>query len=246
MITLEVCANSITSALAAQKGGAARVELCANLNQGGITPSYGEIVLARKLLKIPSYILIRPRPGDFLYSDEEYEVMKVDINAVITAGCAGIVVGILDLYGQVDKARCKPLIDLAKNAGLGVTFNRAFDMANNQIQALEDIIELGCDRLLTSGAKSTAIEGAGNIAHLVKIADKRIKIMPGGGINEYNIASLVHFTGAKEFHTSARNTIDSKMFYHNDQILLDNSGEEYTIDVTDAERVKTILKLANS
>jgi copper homeostasis protein len=159
-VILEVCANSATSAIAAQDGGAARVELCENLAEGGTTPSYGQMILARKHLHIKLYVLIRPRRGDFLYTDLEFEVMQADIRTCIEAGCDGVVIGMLKADGSVDKERCTELVRLARQWGLGVTFHRAFDMCADQFQALEDIIEIGCERILTSGGKSTAMEGA--------------------------------------------------------------------------------------
>jgi copper homeostasis protein len=246
MITLEVCANSVHSALAAQQGGAIRIELCDNLREGGTTPSYGQIKIVRELLKIQFYVLIRPRNGDFIYSDLEFEVMKLDIETCIEKGCDGIVIGILKADGSVDKERCAQLIKIAKAGGLGVTFHRAFDMCRDYFEALEDIIELGCDRILTSGGKSTAMEGASTIARLVSMAKGRIGIMPGSGINEYNIADLVRYSGTTEFHSSARSRIESEMQYRNPNILLSGSGEEYTMQQTDAERVKKLIRLANN
>jgi copper homeostasis protein len=246
MVALEVCANSITSAVAAQAGGASRVELCENLNEGGTTPSFGQILLARKLLHIKLYVLIRPRAGDFLYSDIEFETMMTDIRNCVELGCDGIVTGVLKADGTIDKERCLQLVREAKQWGLGVTFHRSFDMCIDQYQALEDIIELGFERILTSGGKSTAMEGASIINHLVEKAAGRIIIMPGGGINENNAADLVHFTGVNEIHASARAHLLSQMQYKNDHILMGPSiGDEYSIDVSDTEKVKTILKAAN-
>ena len=246
-ISLEVCANSVTSALAAQNGGAARVELCENLFEGGTTPSYGEILMARKLLHIKLYVLIRPRGGDFLYTDLEFDIMMADIRYCIEAGCDGIVIGMLNADGTIDKARCAEMINLARQWGLGVTFHRAFDMCSDLFQAMEDIIELGCERILTSGGKSTAMEGAYNVARLISKAASRILIMPGSGVNESNVADLVRFTGATEVHSSARVRVASKMKYKNEHIIMgDTIGDEYSTDVTDTERVKNIIKMANS
>jgi len=245
MITLEVCANSITSAIAAQNGGATRVELCDNLNAGGTTPSFGQFVETKKLLQIPVYPLIRPRTGDFLYSDLEFEVMKTDVTNFIAAGCEGIVIGILKTDGTIDRARCAILVNMAKAAGIKCTFHRAFDMCRDLFEAMEVIIDLGCDKILTSGGKSTAMEGVTTIARLVKAAAGRISIMPGSGINEHNIAYLVSFTGAKEFHTSGRKTIDSMMEYRNEHILLNDTGEEFTQEVTDAEKLRKMIELLN-
>lgn len=246
-VLLEVCANSVTSALAAQSGGAYRVELCENLYEGGTTPSHGEIMLARKLLHIKLYVLIRPRGGDFLYTDLEYDVMLADVNYCIQAGCDGIVIGMLNADGTVDKERCGKLVEKASQMGVGVTFHRAFDVCADMDRALEDIIEIGCERLLTSGGKTTAMEGASNIARLIKQAGGRIAIMPGSGVDEKNAADLVFFTGAKEIHSSARKRTESKMTYQNDHIVMgSNYGNEYTLEFTDAERVRDILKTANS
>ncbi|MDB5151951.1 MAG: copper homeostasis protein CutC [Mucilaginibacter sp.] len=246
MINLEVCANSLTSALAAQEGGAIRVELCDNLNEGGTTPSYGQILLARKMLDIKLYPLIRPREGDFLYTDIEFEIIKADVKYCIEAGCDGIVIGILNADGSIDKQRCSELVHMAKLRGLGVTFHRAFDLCADMNQALEDIIEMGCERILTSGGKSTAIEGANVIARLIDKAAGRIIIMPGSGIDETTVADLIHFTKATEIHSSARKAVKSKMQYHNDRIILSsNNPDEYSIMVTDVQKVKDIIRLAN-
>jgi len=245
-VTLEVCANSAASALAAQAGGAVRVELCENLHDGGTTPSPGQIALARKQLHIKLYVLIRPRGGDFLYSDDEFEIMKRDVQYCTDAGCDGIVIGILNVDGSVDKPRCTELVKMAKANGLGVTFHRAIDMSSDMNKALEDIIELGCERILTSGGRSTAVEGVNVIAHLIERAAGRISIMPGAGVSENTVADIVHFTGAKEVHSSARSRVKSPMQYQNDHILMGYGDDsEYTHSVTDVERVKAIIKLAN-
>jgi len=246
-ITLEVCSNSVTSAIAAQEGGAIRVELCENLDEGGTTPSFGTILLARKHLHIQLFVLIRPRSGDFLYTDLEFEIIKADIRNCIEAGCDGIVIGILKADGTVDKERCSELIRMAKQFGLSVTFHRAFDMCADLYQSLEDIIALGCDRILTSGGKSTAMEGVNIIRHLVEQAAGRISIMPGSGIRDTNVADLVHFTGVTEVHSSAGKRITGKMEYKNDHILLSNGfTDEHGTYTTDAEIVEKIIAAANS
>ena len=245
-VRLEVCANSVASALAAQEGGAIRVELCENLNDGGTTPSHGQIALARKLLAIKLYVLIRPRGGDFLYSATEFEVMKADIRHCIETGCDGIVIGILNADGTVDKPRSSELVKMAKEKGLGVTFHRAIDMCLDMPQAMEDIIEIGCERILTSGGKSTAVEGVSVIAHLIEQAKGRITIMPGAGVNENTVADIVHYTGAIEIHSSARSDVKSKMAYCNDHILMGyGEADEYSFSQTNPERVKNIIRLAN-
>jgi copper homeostasis protein len=247
MISLEVCANSITSALAAQDGGAVRVELCDNLEAGGTTPSPGQITIARKLLKIKLYVLIRPRGADFLYTDVEFQTMLEDVKYCIAAGCDGIVTGILKADGTIDIERNTQLINLAKQAGLGATFHRAFDMCNDQSKALEDIIAMGFERILTSGGKSTAVEGSRAIAELVKQAKGRITIMAGSGITEINVSDLVMFTGVTEVHGTLQARVQSRMKYNNDYIIMgSNFGDEYAIDVTSVDRVRNVVKNANS
>lgn len=206
---LEVAANSVASALAAQEGGAARVELCAALELGGTTPSYAEIATARDRLVIPLYVLIRPRAGDFLYNDFECEVMLRDVEACVALGCNGVVLGMLDGEGQVDRARCRALIGAAGR--LGVTFHRAFDMVADQAQALEAVIGLGCERVLSSGARASAIEGAAALRALVEQAAGRLVVMPGAGVRSGNIAALAQATGASEFHASAKRALPSGM-----------------------------------
>lgn len=245
-VRLEVCANSVASALAAQEGGAVRVELCENMNDGGTTPSHGQIALARKLLGIKLYVLIRPRGGDFLYSDSEFEVMKADVKHCIETGCDGVAIGILNADGTVDKPRSGELVKMAREKGLGVTFHRAIDMCTDMRQAMEDIIDIGCERILTSGGKSTAVEGVGVIAHLIEQAKGRISIMPGAGVNESTVADIIHYTGATEIHSSARSDLKSKMEYRNDHILMGyGETDEYSFSQTDVERVKEIIRLAN-
>jgi copper homeostasis protein len=245
-ILLEVCANSVQSAIAAQKGGAHRVELCDNLHEGGTTPSYGQILNTLKRLEIPVHVLIRPRPGDFLYSDCEFDVMKSDIEICAQLGCRAIVTGLLNADGTVDKPRCAELVQLAKQNGLKTTFHRAFDLCADMFQALDEIIELGFDCILTSGGKTTAIEGASKIAQLIQRAAGRICIMPGGGISEYNAADIVNFTGATEIHSSARVRRKSAMQYHNDHIIVGGSfSDEYDRDESDEERIRSIILKAN-
>ncbi len=246
MINLEVCANTLTSALAAQQGGAIRVELCDNLGEGGTTPSYGQIKLARKMLHIKLYVLIRPREGDFLYTDTEFEIMKTDVQNCIDIGCDGVVIGILNPDGSIDTKRCSELVKMATDKGLGVTFHRAFDMCNDMDKALEEIIAMGCERILTSGGRSTAIEGANVVAHLIKKAAGRIIIMPGSGVSESTVADLIHYTKAKEIHSSARGPVKSQMQYHNDHIILSRDHlDEFSILMTNANKVREIIRLAN-
>ncbi len=208
---LEICAFNLSSALIAQESGADRIELCASPEEGGTTPSAGLIRTAREHLRIPLYPIIRPRGGDFLYTDEEFSIMLRDIEYSKQTGCDGVVIGMLLSDGTVDKERIKRLIETAYP--LGVTFHRAFDWVANPFEALEDIISLGCERILTSGQRPTATEGASLIDQLVREADDRIVIMPGSGVRASNIVQLAESTGASEFHTSARLKQASAMDY---------------------------------
>jgi copper homeostasis protein len=202
---LEICAASLPSALAAQAGGAHRIELCQNLEQGGITPSYGLIQQVMAQVGIPVFVLIRPRPGGFLYNADELAIMRADIHACRELGCAGVVLGALDAVGRVDMAACRSLLQAA--GPLAVTFHRAFDACPDQAQALEDVIALGCQRVLTSGGRAAAAAGQDQLAALVTQAAGRISIMPGAGVSAANIRMLANHTGAWEFHTSAKRAV---------------------------------------
>lgn len=243
MINMEVCANSAASAAEAKKGGAIRVELCANLADGGTTPSYAEILMAKQISGLKVFPIIRPRGGDFLYSAAEFELMKEDIKVCKSLHCDGIVIGILTADGKVDKVRCAELIALAKP--MQVAFHRAFDMTAQLEEALEDIIALGVVRILTSGGKSSAIAGARVIEKLILQAAERITIMPGAGVNAQNIAGLVSITGAKEFHASARHKVQSHMTFRNENLSMGMGDDEYSYLLTDAELVKNLIDLAN-
>ncbi|UOQ68592.1 copper homeostasis protein CutC [Hymenobacter volaticus] len=204
---LEICASSVQSAVAAQAGGAHRIELCQNLEQGGITPSFGLLSQVLKLLSIPVFVLIRPRPGNFVYDTNEQAIMVADIIQCRAAGCAGVVLGALTREGRVDITVCQKLIEAA--GPLSVTFHRAFDVCSNQAQALEEIIGLGCQRILTSGGEPAAPAAQAKLAALVKQAADRISIMPGSGVTPHTIRGLIETTGANEFHASAKHSIAS-------------------------------------
>lgn len=206
--TLEVAANSVASALAAQAGGAARVELCAALEVGGITPSAAMIAMARERLDIAVYVLIRPRGGDFVYHELEIETMRRDIETCAALGCDGVVIGALDAEARVDSATCRTLVQAA--AGMGVTFHRAFDLVSDPLRALEDVVALGCERVLTSGAQPDAMHGMGLLRELVQQAGERLAVMPGAGVHSGNVAELARGTGAREFHASAKHALPSR------------------------------------
>jgi copper homeostasis protein len=212
-MVLEICAFNLPAALAAQRAGADRIELCAGPEEGGVTPSLGLIRMARAALRVPLYPIIRPREGDFLYSDEEFRVMLRDVEICNEAGCDGVVIGMLLADGSVDQERSARLVEAAYP--MGVTFHRAFDRAADPFEALEAIIRIGCERILTSGQRPLAMEGAQLLHELVREADERIVIMPGSGVRASNIAELAAKTGAVEFHTSARVAWPSAMEFVN-------------------------------
>lgn len=201
-LLLEIAANSLESALAAQAGGADRVELCGNLGEGGTTPSYGTLALARERLRIPLYALIRPRGGDFVYSLDEWEVMRRDVESCARLGCDGVVIGALDAEGNVDMAGCRVLTEAAGT--MSITFHRAFDCVSDRAAALENVVALGCERILTSGGADDALAGAPAIATDIARARGRLALMAGAGLAADNIAEVVRRTGAREFHSSAR------------------------------------------
>lgn len=243
-VLIEVCANSVESALAAQAGGAARVELCSALVEGGITPSAGAIELAHELLQIGLHVLIRPRGGDFCYDETEFAVMKHDIAFCKRAGVDGIVIGVLNPDGHVDAARTSELIAVARP--MTVTFHRAFDMTADAFRALDDILALGAERLLTSGQRGNAVEGKELIAELVRRAGDRLIVMPGAGINEGNIRGLITATGAREFHLSGQKKVASRMIYRNPRVYMGVPGlPEYETGVTDAEKIRRVVLAAN-
>ena len=237
---LEVAANSVASALAAQAGGAGRVELCAALELGGLTPSHAVIAMVRERLRIPLYVLIRPRAGDFLYNDLECEAMQRDIETCAALGCDGVVLGALDSDGDVDMARCRALIATA--GSMGTTFHRAFDLARDPRRALEDVIALGCERLLTSGGQPGAMGGAALIRELVAQAAGRLAIMPGAGVTAGNLAALAAATGAREFHASAKRQLASGM-RHRPALLADMQGGELRSDV---DQVRALVQALRS
>lgn len=236
---LENCANGAESALKAQEGGADRVELCAGIPEGGTTPSLGEMRLARRLLTHTRlHVIIRPRGGDFCYSAEELEAMVTDIHAAREEGADGVVFGALQSDGSIDMAAMHRLMEAAQ--GLSVTFHRAFDVCREPMEALEQIIGLGCDRILTSGQAATAEEGIPQLAKLVEEANGRIIIMPGCGINASNIARIARRTGACEFHFSGRSKVISPMTYRNPNVSMGGTVriDEYSRNITDPEKIR--------
>ena len=242
MYKFENCANSVESCLEAQRAGINRVELCAGIPEGGTTPSYGDILVARKLLTTTKlHVIIRPRGGDFLYSDVEKEIMLEDVSMSRRLGVDGVVFGALTAEGDVDMEFMRQLMKEAE--GMSVTFHRAFDVCRDPFLALEQIIELGCHRILTSGQMPKAEEGVELLRELVERASERIIIMPGCGVNASNIAHIAEATGAREFHFSGRSKRESGMLFRKSRVSMGGAVviDEYSRDVTDVEIVRETI-----
>jgi copper homeostasis protein len=235
-ILVEACVDSVASAVAAERGGAGRVELCDNLVEGGTTPSAGTIAECREQLAIPVYVMIRPRGGDFLYSADEVAVMRRDIAAAQELGADGVVLGVLRPDGRVDKARTRALVRAARP--LDVTFHRAIDVARDPLEALDDLVATGVDRVLTSGQAATAR------AALVERAAGRIVILAGGGVDERNAKQLVRRTGVHEIHVRGTSLVRSAMRRRSRRVSFRGKPlpNDYMLDVTDAKRIARIVR----
>lgn len=237
---IEIATSDFLTTAAAVKGGADRIELCANLGEGGTTPSYGHIKKCREAFAVPLYPIIRPRGGDFLFSPEEYTIMEEDVKRCKQLGCDGIVIGLLNSDGSIDIKRTAALIEVAYP--MGVTFHRAFDRCRDPFEALEQLISLGCERILTSGQKPLATDAVEMIAELNRSAAERIIIMPGSGVRKENIKMLAERTGCVEFHSSLRERTSSKMefihpgFAHSEESYMNN-----TIDTAEVNALKNAL-----
>lgn len=234
---IEICANSAASCIEAEKGGAYRVELCAAIPEGGTTPSYGEIITALENTNLKVNVIIRPRGADFLYSRLEINAMKKDIEMCKSLGVNGVVFGCLTSEGDLHMEYMQELMNAAE--GLSVTCHRAFDMARDPFDCMEKLIELGVDRILTSGQQTSAEKGIPLLKKLIEKANNRIIIMPGCGINENNIQKIAQETGATELHMSLRTRIEGSMKFRNPDVLMGASDmSEFAFDQTDAHRVK--------
>lgn len=243
---LEICCYSVKSAIIAEQAGANRIELCAGVYEGGTTPSLATIQFVKEKLSIPVHVIIRPRGADFCYSDIEFECMKKDILSCKEEGVEGVVSGVLLADGKIDRERTKELVDLAKP--MSFTFHRAFDMVENHFEALQELIEMGVGRILTSGGMQTAEEGIDLLKELVDRAEGRIIIMPGSGVNENNIGKLKEITGASEFHCSAKKLVKSKMKYQNPNINMGGEGSipEFEYYEADSDKIKKVLSKLHS
>jgi copper homeostasis protein len=242
---LEICIDSVASAIAAEQGGAARVELCQNLFEGGTTPSVGTVYQTLERVGIKVNAIIRPRGGDFLYSDDEFAVMQHDIITLKEMGINGVVIGMLNADGTIDVERSSRLIELARP--LEVTYHRAFDVTADPFRSLDDIIGLGAERLLTSGQEPSVLEGVELIAELVRRAGDDIIIMPGAGITEKNLPRIMRETGAKEFHVTGSAPVQSTMEFRNERCFMGKAlyPPEFSLKVTNADKIRNYIKLLN-
>ena len=237
---LEVCIDSVESAVAAQRGGAHRVELCSALSEGGLTPGAGLIATVRSSLAIDVFVMIRPRGGDFCYTASEFEVMQQEINHARSLGADGVVLGVLDQHGCVDVARTRQLVRLA--APLPVTFHRAIDMTPDLAAALEAVLETGATRILTSGGAPNATTGSAEITRLVQSARGRIAIMPGGGVSIATLAAIATATGASEFHASVRTALPSPVRFRKQGIAMgDSPDREYRRSIVREGDVRALV-----
>ena len=234
----EVCAFNIQSAVIAEKAGAVRAELCDNPVEGGTTPSYGAIKQTREKVSIQLYPIIRPRSGNYFYDADEFNIIEQDIRLCKELGCDGISIGIQNLDGTIDLRRMTQVVEWAYP--MGVTCNRVFDTTPDAMQALEDIISTGCERILTSGQKSAAPLAGEFLAALVKAADERIIIMPGAGINSGNIKQLIQATGATEYHGSARKIISNPVLSVNPDVL--DYGNVYITDEAEVAKIVSLMQ----
>ncbi|TDO25170.1 copper homeostasis protein CutC [Sediminibacterium goheungense] len=235
-LPLEICVFNTATAIAAAEAGADRIELCENYANGGTTPSYGYLKTTREKISIPVFPMIRPRGGDYFHRPEEIEIIAKDIALCKELGFEGVVFGLLNRDGSIDKENTARLVELAYP--LDVTFHRAFDRCKDPLASLETIIACGCTRILTSGQHPKAPDGKELIRQLVEQADDRIIIMPGSGINSRNLKEMIDYTGAKEFHTSARVLRPSTTEYMNPLI-----PEDFSQDFTDETEIATLKKI---
>ena len=242
---LEICCYSAESALIAEQNGADRVELCDNYSEGGTTPSYAAIDYCVKNLNILVNVIVRPRGGDFLYTELEYELIKKDVLKIKELNANGIVIGFLKEDGGIDIEKTKEIVDLA--GSMEVTFHRAFDMCKDPLLALEELKNLHITRILTSGAKNTAMEGVDLLATLVKNAGTSISILPGSGVNENNLEELILKTNAQEFHSSAKTFENSKMQFFNTDIGMggDASVDEFRKIISNGNQIKKMVSILN-
>ena len=235
---IEIATSDFATTKTAVEGGADRIELCANLAEGGTTPSYGHIRQCREAFDTLIYAIIRPRGGDFLFTEEEFSMMLQDVKLCKEVGCDGVVIGLLNADGTIDLKRTSKLVDAVYP--LGVTFHRAFDRCSNPFEAMEQLIQIGCERILTSGQKPSAPDAVELIEQLYREADDRIIIMPGSGVRKENIKMLAEKTGCTEFHSSLRSKRKSSMEFIHPAFA--GSEESYMNNNIEPEEVKALRK----
>lgn len=242
-IKIEICLDSVESVIIAERAGADRVELCSDLFEGGLTPTVGTFLLAKERTNIPINVMIRPRGGDFCYSDIEFKVMKKEALFFKENGADALVFGILTPDGEIDKIRTKELIDIARP--LPVTFHRAFDMTRDAFRSLDTLLSLGVERVLTSGLEATVLEGADTLRALVERAGERMIVMPGSGINERNFNKIKNLIGAKEYHMGLSSSIPSKMAFHPGHVYMGGllRQNEFTISRAGEERIRSVVSM---
>ena len=243
-VLVEACVDSVESALAAERGGARRLELCDNLADGGTTPSAGMIAAVKAAVRIPVFVIVRPRGGGFIYSNAELDVMRRDTGAAVDLGADGVVVGVLRPEAGIDSPRLQTLVAAAR--GLPVTFHRAFDLVPDQHEALEMLVTAGVSRILSSGGAPTAIEGADTIASLVSAAGARLTVVAGGGIREEHVAELVRRSGVREIHIRGTKMRYTRMSPPNSRVRLRKPlpEDEGAWEETDESRVSMFVTLA--
>jgi copper homeostasis protein len=239
-VQVEICVGDVASAIAAESGGADRVELCDNLAVGGTTPSAGTIAESCRRLSIPVHVLIRPRAGDFIYSEPEIAVMRHDIAIAKSLGAAGVVLGVLTPFGSIDRELTAALIALARP--LHVTFHKAFDQTHEPMQALDNLIALGVERVLTSGGRPTALEGIEALAKLVDRAGDRIAVMAGGRLSTSNLEAVIRQSRVNEVHlgSAASRTIEGSTHTR------PRDGSETSWNCTDQKRVADVVTVVQS
>jgi copper homeostasis protein len=238
---VEACVDAVDAALAAERGGAGRVELCGELLQGGVTPSVGLIGGVSERVGVPVFVLIRPRTGDFLYDADELDVMRRDVAAARSLGAAGVVLGALTPAGDVDVEALRPLIDAARP--MQVTFHRAFDFARTQEGALDALLALGVDRVLTSGGAPSALEGVQALARLVRAAGEQLTVLAGGSITASNAAEVARLSGVRELHVRGAELMESAMLHRRGGVTLARTQVpgDYTRVVASAELIRQIV-----
>jgi copper homeostasis protein len=245
-LVVEVSIEGVDGLLVAQENGADRVELCASVLEGGITPSIGMVREALRRARVPVFVIVRPRGGDFLYSEAEFESMRQDVIALKDLGVPGIVTGCLTAGGEVDEQRTGDLLRVARP--MSFTFHRAFDMVRDPVQSLEVLISLGADRLLTSGQRATALEGLATLKRLGQVASGRMIVMPCGGLRADNVGQVCRETGLWELHFAAHTMEPSAMTYRNPQVAMGGTSRdhEYRKTVTDPTTVRTTVESARN